>query len=68
MQEVEVNEDNYEEIKSRVSELEYELDMAEDDDDELPPEVRRQRSERLAEMDAEYSVLNDALLEYELNR
>lgn len=68
MKEVEVNEDNYEEIKSRVAELEYELDRAEEDDDELPPEVRRQRSERLAEMDAEYSVLNDALLEYELNR
>ena len=68
MKEIEINEDNYEEIKSRVAELEYELDRAEEDDDELPPEVRRQRSERLAEMDAEYSVLNDALLEYELNR
>jgi hypothetical protein len=61
--------DNYEEIKSRVAELEYELDRAEEgDDDELPPEVRRQRSERLAKMNAELNVLSEALAEYELNR
>ena len=68
MKEVEVNEDNYEEIKSRVAELEYELDRAEEDDDELPPEVRQQHSERLAKMNAELNVLSEALTEYELNR
>lgn len=65
-----INKDNYEEIVSRVAELEYALDRAEDADDvdELPVEVRQQRSERLAKMNAELNVLSEALAEYELNR
>ena len=70
MRKIKVSKDNYEEIVSQVAELEYALDRAEDDDDvdELPPEVRQQRSERLAKMTAELNVLSEALAEYELNR
>lgn len=73
LNDVEITEENYESIKSYVAELEAAMDaenlmMEEDDFSELPPEVRRQRADRLADMDNTYSILNDKLLEYELEK
>lgn len=66
---IKITDENYEEIKTHVAELEYELEHSEEDeDDELPAEVKQQRRERLAKMNAEYSELNDKLIEYELNK
>lgn len=69
----EITEENYDEIKSYVAELERAIEcenikMEEGDYDEVPPEVRRQQVDRLADMNNTYSILNDKLLEYELTR
>lgn len=69
----EITEENYDEIKSYVAELERAMEcenikMEEGDYDGVPPEVRRQQADKLADMDNTYSILNDKLLEYELER
>lgn len=69
----EITEENYDDIKSYVAELERSIEfenikMEEGDYDELPSEVRRQQADRLADMNNTYSILNDKLLEYELTR
>lgn len=69
----EITEENYDDIKNYVAELECAIEcenikMEEGDYDEVPAEVRRQQADRLADMNNTYSILNDKLLEYELTR